>query len=287
MIKPLIETIGILIVITIGVTSGLKISRLPDKRWLAGFVVPSLIPLILLFMVAATRRFPVLSFQPPFSWILIGRSDFVILSLVVPMMIGTLLPRLPTKRLKVLLSIMLAVACLHFSILPFLSPAFIYKKLLKFETTFIDKDVCVQSNNYSCGPASAVTALKYLGIDADEGLIAVAAGTTPALGTRGDMLAKALEKLYGDEGIRCNHRYFRSIDQMRDLEPVIATIKYSTFIDHYVTVLAIDNNIVTIGDPLMGLRKLNYDEFKDIWRSTGVVVMLEKNIPGKTDRVKN
>jgi len=43
-------------------------------------------------------------------------------------------------------------------------------------------------------------------------------------------------------------------------------------LDHYVTVLEVSDDGVTVGDPLLGLTKLSRAEFEDKWRFVGVVL---------------
>jgi hypothetical protein len=56
----------------------------------------------------------------------------------------------------------------------------------------VDGDgVCRQSSHYTCGPASAVTVLRKLGLPAEEGEIAILSHTSALTGTEPDVLAKA------------------------------------------------------------------------------------------------
>jgi len=63
-----------------------------------------------------------------------------------------------------------------------------------------------------------------------------------------------------------------SIEELKEICPVIAVVKYSFFIDHYVTVLEVTDDKITIGDPLTGQEELTYEEFKNKWCSVGIVV---------------
>lgn len=167
--------------------------------------------------------------------------------------------------------VLLAVFLIHNAFLPFALPVFLRKKHASMQTKFYE-DICVQSTQYTCGPASAATALKQFGIEAVEGEIAILAYTTPVLGTADNLLCRAIEKKYKSEGISCIYRPFDSIAQLKGICPVIAVIKFSFFCDHYVTVLEVSDDYVLIGDSLKGKEKLTYEEFKKKWRFTGIVV---------------
>lgn len=71
---------------------------------------------------------------------------------------------------------------------------------------------CLQSNDYNCGPAAAVTALRKLGLPAEEGEIAILAHTSSATGTPPDVLARALQDRYEKEGLASHYRIFHRVD---------------------------------------------------------------------------
>jgi hypothetical protein len=55
------------------------------------------------------------------------------------------------------------------AIVPFLAPAFNRGYLAGLKTRIDADGVCRQSSEYTCGPAAAVTALRKLGLPAEEG----------------------------------------------------------------------------------------------------------------------
>lgn len=257
MISALLETLGVLLLVGLGVVAGLWSSRLKKPWWICAYLAP----LVMVSAIALVRQKAWLAFVTGFSLITAGRNEYVILCFALPMLLSTLIPRLNTLRKKVLVSILIAVASINLSVLPFLVPAFVINKLAALETTFVG-DVCIQSTGYTCGPACAVTALKALGIDADEGQLAIAARTTSVCGTPDDMLKKAIEKLYGSQGAQCLCRYYDSIEQLNGDCPVIAIIKYAPLIDHYVTILEVASEHFVVGDPLNGKMTMSHEEFK-------------------------
>jgi predicted double-glycine peptidase len=269
--QPWFETIGVLVVAFLAITLGLLIGKVKRRTWLLGYAIP----LILIVMVALVRNINWLRFYQPFYFINAGRREFVIFAFAIPIVFGTLIPRLSRKREKILISIMLIIASVLFFVFPFMTPALVRHKLENLRTTFSDDGFCLQTTNYTCGPAAAVSALARFGIEAQEGEIAVLAYSSPQMGTADDLLGRAIEKRYGSEGIRCSYRYFDSIEQLKHNCPTIAVIKYSFFVDHYVTVLKVTENKVIIADPIVGGAEYTYEQFKDKWRFVGIVVKKE------------
>ena len=66
---------------------------------------------------------------------------------------------------------------------------------------------------------------------------------------------------------------FHSLAELKsDAGVTLAVIKSSFWLDHYVTVLAVTNNEVVVGDPFLGLCKFSDEDFKRKWRFVGVVL---------------
>src|SRR5262249_23801319 len=139
--------------------------------------------------------------------------------------------------------------------------------------TQIDKDgICIQTTDYTCGPASAVTALRKLGLPAEEGQIAILSCTSFQEGTPLDMLADTLQQKFAGDGLQVKCRVFKSIQELKGAGLTLAVIKYGFMVDHWVTVLEVTDTEVVIGDPLGGLRHLSYDDFSKQWRFIGIVL---------------
>jgi len=92
-------------------------------------------------------------------------------------------------------------------------------------------------------------------------------------GTQTDVLCDVIATHYG---VPCRQAYFRTADEMRDLVPVIAVVKYAFLIDHFVTVLEVTDSAVVVGDPLEGRVEMTRDDFAKRWRRNGIV--LERTI---------
>ena len=165
------------------------------------------------------------------------------------------------------------------SILPFLVPALIKTDLTKLETRFDSNGICRQSKEYTCGPAAAVTALNRLGLNAQEGEIAVLSYTSPVTGTLPRCLNQALNKRYNAEGLVSQYRNFESVSQLKDAGFTLAVIRDAFLLDHCVAVLGISETSVTIADPVTGMQSIPLEQFEKIWRFSGIV--LKRNFTQK------
>ncbi len=264
-IQALLESLGVTLVAACGVALGWWFSNRRKPLWLIGYIAPFL----LLILVSLPRRLPRLELVIPFRWIMAGRREFVVMALVCTTLLVTLLPKLSRRGERAMVGLFAAFATLYIAVLPFLMPALDYGRQSRLNTRFDDNGVCLQSNSYNCGPAAAVTALRRLGVPAEEGELAVRAHTSFVAGTSPDSLADAIRRLYG---LPCCVAHFSSLDELRGKEPLVARVKHSMFMDHFVTVLAVREADVVIGDPFTGRSTLSHDEFARKWRKCAVVI---------------
>ena len=237
--------------------------------WLAACLAAA----ALIGVFGAARWAPRLELLPPFSWALAGRTEY---ALRAPAAAMALLPpsmRLPHRRQRVLVGIFLAIVIGQYSVVPFLSPALARPRLAALRTQMDGDDVCLQGTSYTCGPAAAVTALRRLGIEAEEFDLAVRMHTCPALGTPADVLAAVLQEHYGAVGLHCEYRSFTSVDELPRGTPTLAVVKHSFLVDHFVAVLEVtDKGVVIVGDPQLGKLSYTRDAFERRWRFMGVVL---------------
>jgi ABC-type bacteriocin/lantibiotic exporter with double-glycine peptidase domain len=99
---------------------------------------------------------------------------------------------------------------------------------------------------------------------AEEGPLAIAAGSSPALGTDPILLARAINNLYGPAGIHCEYRYVRDLNALT--LPAIANIFSPAFGGHYIAVLQVTPDYLFVGDPLGEAReKWTRQEFMAEW----------------------
>lgn len=269
--NPWIETTGVILIALSGAFAGRIFSRFRKPYWILGYLLPA----GLIAMLALVRFYPALSFVPPFVWITAGRIRFVTLSLAVSMGLTVPLSRLPYRFEKLIVCLLMAGFVIWFSVLPFLVPAVIRDKLSNLETHYDQNGVCRQTTEYTCGPAAAVTALGRLGISAEEGELAVLSYSSPITGTLPACLSSALQHLYRADGLRCRYRRFASIDQLKHTGLTLAVVREAIFKDHCLAVLDVSEDVVTVADPVTGVRLISRGEFEKIWRFSGIV--LERN----------
>jgi len=251
-----------------GALMGYFFSRLPKPYWTFGYFIP--LALVLIYSVAI--HFPGMSFTPPISWMMMGRKKFAILGFMAAMVLTTPLSRLPLKRDRIVISILMAAIIFFLSVWPFLAPAFNRSQLAHLQTRIGLDGVCLQNTGYTCGPAAAVTALHKLGLPADEGQLAILSCTSSMTGTPPDILAEVLQKQYGKDGLVVEYRAFKNISELKKAGLTLAVVKFGFMVDHYVTVLEVTDSEIIVGDPLNGLDKMSYDEFRQKWRYVGVVL---------------
>ena len=170
-----------------------------------------------------------------------------------------------------MLTVLVIAASLVSFVTPLAVPVAMRLVLENLQTTFSKDGICIQTTGFTCGPAAAVTALRQLGIEAQEGKLAITAKCT-LKSTTNELLANAIKKLYGKKGIDCSIRNFGSIDQLKGNCPLIAGIKLSSVIDHYTAVLEVTDDKVIVGDPIAGKKEWSYEDFKKKWFSVGIVL---------------
>jgi hypothetical protein len=267
-VNPWLETLGVLAVAGAGAWLGHWFSRLPKPYWLLGYFIP----LAIIAMIGMAYHWRGLELSPPFSWLMAGRRELVLTALLGTVILTTPLSRLPRPRDRAALRLFIVVLVLLVCAWPFLAPAFNRATLAAMRTRIDADGICRQNTDYTCGPAAAVTALRKLGLPAEEGELAQLAHTTTAMGTPPDILCETLRRRYGGQGLACEYRAFRSVAELRQPGYTLAVIKFGLLVDHYVTVLSVDDHTITVGDPFRGKETLSHDQFARKWRQVGVVL---------------
>jgi predicted double-glycine peptidase len=262
------ETAGVILIVVLGAIIGRICSRLRHPHWGWGYFVPLSLILFLIFTGHPGLKVTL----PVLAWATAGRARFVIIGFAVTMGCFTLIGRLK-KRLEkaVVCAVMLAIVA-WVSVMPFAVPALIKNDLRALKTKIDDDNLCFQSTDFTCGPAAAVTALRRLGLTAQEGEIAVLAHTSPAVGTLPWSLYKAIKNQYTAQGIDCELRRFDSVNQLSEADATLAVVKDAFLVDHCVAVLEVDKDYVTIADPVLGRQKLSHKAFETMWRFYGITL---------------
>jgi hypothetical protein len=240
---------------TFAVVTGRRCARC--RHWWIGVAVP----LALFGLVIAGHRSAWLRFTAPISWAIDADWEPLLMTAAIGTVFSTLLPKLPRRRTRAYVAVAMAFMLVNYGLLPAALPLVARVALAGTATTIDHQGICLQSHNYTCGPAAAVTCLARLGVRADEATLAVDSRCAPALGTDGHLLAAAVMRRYPD--IHCIYRY---VEMLENLRPPAVTDMYLPRIGgHYVAVLEIRPETVLIGDPLSGLAEMPRSEFLSAW----------------------
>jgi len=266
--NPWLESGGVLVLGMVGVALGRWFSRLPKLYWSLGYFIP----LTLIVLVGLAYRFRPLELCPPFCWVATGRRGLALTALIGAMVLTTPMSRLRLRRDRAAVGLLMVWVVVQVAVWPFLAPAFNRDKLAALKTRIDSDGVCLQNTDYTCGPAAAVTALRRLGFPAEESEIAILCKTSTAMGTPPDILRRALQSRYGPDGLACDYRAFESVHELKRRGCTLALMKFAFLLDHYVAVLDVDDQNVTVGDPLSGRQTLTHAEFAAKWRFVGVVL---------------
>ena len=263
--------VNVFVIAVAGVFLGWAFSKLQKHWWLLGYFLPA----SLIVILAAARWSNTLLFVPPFCWFTAGQLKFAVISFAVTTGLTTPLSRLPYKFEKWAVCVLMVVVVSWFAVLPFLTPVLIEDHLNGLHTIMDSQGNCFQSEDYTCGPAAAVTALRKLGLPAEEGEIAVLARTNPISGTLPYCLYTAIQGRYGADGLKCCYRPFDSVAQLKGAGLILAVVRSTLFSDHCVAVLSVADGTVTFADPVRGRRSMSYEQFGKVWRFAGIVLKRE------------
>lgn len=135
----------------------------------------------------------------------------------------------------------------------------------------------LQENDYYCGPAAAQMSLLSQGIDVSQKQIAKLAGTNSALGTTGEGLVEAAQKLGCDAFMKDNS----SIADIRtcihrNIHPIVAWLDVD--VPHFTVAAKIDRTNITMLDPLRKTpRVINIKDFRRLWLDFDVDYMETKD----------
>jgi predicted double-glycine peptidase len=265
-LSPWVLAVGVAALAAAGVAGAWRVS---GRKW---WPAASALAVVLIAAFGAGRWVPWLELVAPFKWVMRGRLEYALFAPAAAVALVPLLRRLPQRRQAITVGLLLVVLVGQYSLVPFLLPALMQRRLAALKTKLDPDGVCRQTTAFTCGPAASVTALRRLGIDATEAELAGAMSTSPALGTPTDVLALSLAEHYAPLGLTCEYRRFASVDELPRDRPVLAVVKFQWMVDHFVAVLAVDDCTVTVGDPAAGKVVYTREQFERKWRFVGVVL---------------
>lgn len=263
-----LETFGVYALAAAGMLAGHIASRSGALSRTAALTIT-----FLLVALVLAGRFPEAVDRWPVLYPLAaGRVRFVLLVFAVTLGLSTPLAHMTRPAVRLLTCVIMALYVSALTILPFLGPAATQDKLLSLKTIFDADGVCRQTQPFTCGAAAAVTGLRQLGLDADEGTLAVASRTSPVIGASPWTLYLALHRQYADRGLLCSFGIFGSLDEVPRDAVLLAVMRDSVYGDHCVAVLDMTAACVIVADPAEGLVRVPAAQFLRSWRNCGIVL---------------
>jgi predicted double-glycine peptidase len=152
--------------------------------------------------------------------------------------------------------------------IPFMKPLLAPIDLSRLKSECPD-NICLQSTESSCGPASAATILKAYGIRSSEQELAKDAFTYRG-GTENWYLARALTK----RGFDVRVMQIKMPDQLPT--PSIAGVLLGGGAGHFIAVLSSDKDIVTVVDPLIGKLVMSHAQLLRKYHFTGFFLVVSR-----------
>jgi predicted double-glycine peptidase len=258
----------ILVLIVALFAAGMNCRRLPRPVWVVLFILP----VVFWLLLRLASYVPSLAFGfAPVTWLFALRRPFLISAFIIAFAMGILIPQAPGRRLRVLLCILMFAGLIYHFAIPNIGPLLVRSPLRGIHS-FMDGGICLQSTSWTCGAAASVTALHTLGIEADEGELAILSYTTPMFGTDETLLARAMEERYRSQYLTTDFGYYKSVRDLQGLCPALVSIHMSYSVDHLVTVLEVTDKTVVYGDPLKGLIIRPIEEFEEMWFNRALLV---------------
>ncbi|MBN1457772.1 MAG: hypothetical protein JW912_07970 [Sedimentisphaerales bacterium] len=272
--NSLAETLVVVFVSIAGAYIGRRLSISAGLYKAFGFIIPFL----LIGLILAGRFFDSLIYYQPLASITIGHFRFMVLAFAISLGLTAAMPQLRYKWEKFVVVAVMLIFVVCFTILPCLVPVMLEGELSSLQTRINADGVCIQSKDYTCGPAAAVTALTKLGLDADEGQLAIHSRTSSITGTLPQDLYDAINDLYAKDGLECQFRKFDSVKELINGGITLVIMQDTFMVDHCVAVLDVSSDAVTIGDPEIGKISLPLSKFENAWKFAGIVLKRNRQI---------
>jgi predicted double-glycine peptidase len=252
---------------------GWYIGRLRGRWWLLGYAVSMAIVVVL----NVSRYVPSTLNTAAGQWLTGGRHDLWLIGIATIVGIVPCMHKVRPLRTRVLLGVFMAVLMLRSSVLPLVGPLLDRAEIANLPTVFDENDVCLQTTNYTCGPASLVTALRALGIEETESNAALETLCNSYSGTRSGDIVEYVNRAYGALGVRASYLYVPTVDELRALGGVaIAEVKSNFWMDHFVAIVAWDGTSPIIADPFCGRFKTSRESFARTWRNKAIVIQRDE-----------
>ena len=167
---------------------------------------------------------------------------------------------------RVLLSLPL-FATLALAVIPHVKPLLVPLSFGEFKDQWQD-NACLQSTASTCGPSSVATILRHFGINTTEREIAQA-----AFSYEGGTEAWYLARYVRSRGLSARF-VFRSTFSSEAGQPALVGVRLGRA-GHFIAVLEVHDDQVTIADPLFGERRMTLTDFKRRYEFTGFHMVIQ------------
>ncbi len=216
--------------------------------------------------------------------VLYHRSTGMLMTLAIPMVVGPLFQFPLSRRLCCGIVFAAVMTMCQSGWMEFLAPAFARGELSRLETRISPSGVCLQGTGYTCGPAAAVTILRRHGFPAEESDLALLGKASEFTGTDGPGLVEAIERRFGQGGVKAESVCWRTVEELQRAENCIVVIRYDRNIDHWVALLEVTSDNVVMGDPISGRRIMKREKFAQEWTGEAVRFIFPRQAAEKTAR---
>jgi len=243
-----------------------QIGRLSGKKWTLGFFCG----LTILLSINMPKFIPQLInnrlYQTLFSDGIAG------IIAIIPC-----LPKLSRANTRYLVVGFLIISLMRSSLMP-AACSFFNKNELAGLPPQVDGDgVYLQTTGYTCGPAALATVLNAYGIKDSEGGIALATGCNSYSGTRSLDLVNYINSRYG-YALSARYLYVDEIESLIKMNGIfIAEVRASAFTDHFVAIMNVTEDTLTVADPAYGKFETKIDGFAREWRHKIIVVQKKES----------
>jgi len=264
--------IGALLIFCVSGFLGWRIGRLRGRWWLTGYVIS----LSIVVVLNVNRYIPSTLNTPAAQWLLASRKDLFLIGIAAILGIIPCMHKVQPFRTRILLALFMGVLLLRSSLLPLAGPLIDRAELQSLPNVIDGNEVCIQTTNYTCGPAALVSALRAFGIEETESNAAIETLCNSYSGTRSSDIADYINRAYARYGLRASYRYVASLDELRRFGGVaIAEVKSNFWMDHFVAIVGWSGASPIVADPYCGQFVPSKESFKRIWRKKAIVIQRE------------
>ncbi|HEX9048847.1 MAG TPA: cysteine peptidase family C39 domain-containing protein [Verrucomicrobiae bacterium] len=170
---------------------------------------------------------------------------------------------------RILLSLPL-FAMLVLAVVPHLKPLLVPLSEAELNDRW-QGNACLQSTDSTCGPASVASILKHFGISTTEREIAHA-----AYSYQGGTEAWYLARYVRSRGLS-PHFVFRSTFSPEEGQPTLVGVRLGRA-GHFIAVLEVRDDQVTVVDPLAGEMHLSLAKFRQCYEFTGFHMIVQRKL---------